>query len=216
MIEMANNSDDTEANDSYQPKLKTNITLEKNLVDEVKDFIDKKKQEDATYPHKTPTALIREAIRTYIFPEEDSNAVSVRNFENLLKRVNDIEKDRETMANRDQEIYLRCVAMLINLFDKNLDFFESFDVARKTLAKSNTSSIEFHDYSRSEIENFFLSQQRNPPKEFSTVQKPLFHLLMMFLFLCHLGYTRKQDVIDPMGPMSQLFLDTIKKMNEKK
>ena len=47
---------------------KSNITLETSLIDEVKVFIEKMKETDLNYPFRTPTALIREAVRAFIFP----------------------------------------------------------------------------------------------------------------------------------------------------
>lgn len=203
-------------NESYvTSNPKTNITLETALIDEVKDFINRKRDSDATYPHRTPTALIREAVRSYIFPVEPSEkSVSPIHFDDLLKRVNAIEKSRENLAQTEQDIYIRCVAMLITLFEKNLDFFDSFKIAKSTLAESNITPKEFRDFSRAEIEKYFLDHQRNPPEEFKNFVNsyPFFSFLMKFLFLCHLGYTRNQDIIDPMGPMSQLFLDDLKKI----
>lgn len=207
-----------EKNESYvSNNPKTNITLETALIDEVKEFINRKREDDATYPHRTPTALIREAVRSYIFPVDPSEkAVSPDHFDDLLKRVNAIEKSKEVTAQKEQEIYIRCVAMLITLFDKKLDFFDSFKIASDNLAESNITPKEFRDFSRKDIEKYYLDHIKNPPEEFKEINsQPLFAMLMMFLFLCNLGFTRKQDIIDPMAPMSQLFLESLKKMIKK-
>ena len=192
---------------------KSNITLETSLIDEVKDFIEKKKESDLNYPFRTPTALIREAVRSYIFPS-NSEIVTYNKFEELQKRVKAIEMSKSELANEEQRIYIRCVAMLIDLFDKEHDFFDSFKIAKETLAKSDISPIEFRNFTRLDIENYFLDHLENPPDDFKNVVQsdPLFPLLMMFLFLCNLGFTRHQDIIDPMAPMSSQFLETVKKM----
>ena len=195
---------------------KTNITLESELIDEIKKFIKEKKKDDSLYPHRTPTALIRDAIRSYISPSSEIKEAG-DNIEELMDRVKAIERSREALANEEQNIYIRCVAMLIDIFDKEQDFYESFKLARSTLNESNITPVEFREWSRVEIEEYFLDHLSNPPNGLRTVvqKSSLFRLLMMFLFLCNLGYTRKQDIIDPLAPMSVLFLDELKKMADK-
>ena len=103
--------------------------------------------------------------------------------------------------------------MLITLFDKDHDFFDSFKIASENLAESNITPKEFRDFSRTDIEKYYLDHVKNPPDAFKVINaQPFFAMLMMFLFLCNLGFTRKQDIIDPMAPMSQLFLESLKKM----
>lgn len=215
---------------------KANITLEKDLIEEIKKFIHQKKKEDNLYPYRTPTALIREAVRSYIQPDDDSKSTdghieeikerlsnieesneTEKKFLELRNRIDEIERSRETIADEEQNIYVRCVAMLIDIFDHDLNFFESFKIARSTLDESNITPLEFRDWNRLDIEKYFLEHLSNPPEGFANKafqEYPLFRLLMMFLFLCNLGYTRKQDIIDPASPMSSLFLETLKKMNE--
>ena len=156
---------------------KSNITLETSLIDEVKDFIEKKKESDLNYPFRTPTALIREAVRSYIFPS-NSEIVTYNKFEELQKRVKAIEMSKSELANEEQRIYIRCVAMLIDLFDKEHDFFDSFKIAKETLAKSDISPLEFRNFTRLDIENYFLDNLENPPDDFKNVVQsdPLFPL----------------------------------------
>ncbi len=213
---------------------KANITLEKDLIEEIKKFIHQKKKEDNLYPFRTPTALIREAVRSYILPESENsdneshieeikerlNVIeeskeTEKNFIELKNRLDEIEKARESLANEEQNIYVRCVAMLIDVFDRDLDFFESFKIARSTLDESNITPLEFREWNRLDIEKYFLDHISNPPDGLKNVVKyPLFKLLMMFLFLCNLGYTRKQDIIDPASPMSSLFLSLLKTLKD--
>ena len=51
-------------------------------------------------------------------------------------------------------------------------------------------------------------------KEYADVifSNQLLQLLVMFLFLCYLGFTRKWDVIDPLTPLSNAFIDLLKQM----
>ena len=192
---------------------KTNITLETSLIDEIKKFIKEKKKDDNLFPHRTPTALIREAIRSYISPDSEIKEAG-NNIEQLMDRVTAIEKSREAIANEEQNIYIRCVAMLIDIFDREHDFYEAFKLARGTLDESNITPLEFREWNRVDIEQYFLDHLANPPNGLREVVQGnnLLQLIMMFLFLCHLGYTRDQDIIDPLAPMSTLFLDSLKKI----
>lgn len=216
-------SNDPDNNDVKTPIPKTNITLETSLIDEIKDFIEKKKGEDQSYPYRRPTSLIREAIRAYIFPQESA-------YEDLQDRIKILEdslekdqkmkvkKSKEKIAEEEQKIYLRCVAMLLNIFDKNLDVLESFKIAMETIEHDKYTALEYRELSRTDMENVILNKLNHPPKSFKNAvqSNKLFPLLMMFLFLCNFGYTRKQDIIDPMAPMSRQFLEIIKEMIEEK
>ena len=192
---------------------KTNITLETDLIDEIKRFIKEKKKNDTIYPHRTPTALIREAIRVYISPDNEIKEAG-DNIEELMQRVEAIEKSRETVANEEQNIYVRCVAMLLNIFEPKHDFYESFKIAKSRLDESNITPLEFREFSRIEIEHYFLDHLANPPNSLGNLvqENKILQLLMMFLFLCNLGFTRKQDIIDPSAPMSTMFIESLKKI----
>ena len=196
---------------------KTNITLETSLIEEIKKYIKEKKKEDALFPYRTPTALIREAIRAYIGPDNEIKEAG-NNIEQLMTRVEAIEKSREVIANEEQNIYIRAVAMLLNIFEPKYDFYESFKLARNRLDESNITPLEFREFSRIDIERYFLDHLANPPNGFKDVvlSNRVLQVLMMFLFLCNLGFTRRQDIIDPSGPMSVLFLETLKTIIEEK
>jgi hypothetical protein len=195
---------------------KANITLEKNLIDDVKKFIKQKKASDNSFPHNTPTALIREAIRAYIYPDSETK-ISEDEIEKLVGRIESIEKKKEALANAEQMIYIKGVATIIGLFDDKHDFYEVLKILQTTLSDSNLSPVEFREFTRIDIEKSFLENLANPPDELKDVvqTKPLLQLLMMFLFLCNLGFTRKEDIIDPLAPMSMMFLDSLKKMIKK-
>lgn len=196
---------------------KTNITLETSLIEEIKKFIKEKKKDDTLFPYRTPTALIREAIRSYISPDSEIKEAG-NNIEQLMARVEAIERSKELTANEEQNIYVRCVAMLINIFEPKLDFYESFKLARNRLDESNITPLEFREFSRIDIEKYFLDHLANPPKGFKDAiqDNRVLQVLMMFLFMCNLGYTRKQDIIDPSAPMSIMFVETLKTIIEEK
>lgn len=196
---------------------KTNITLETSLIEEIKKFIKEKKRDDTLFPYRTPTALIREAIRSYISPDSEIKEAG-DNIEQLKERVKAIEKSRELTAIEEQNIYVRGVAMLLNIFEPKLDFYEAYKQTRSRLDESNITPLEFREFSRIDIEKYFLDHLANPPSGFKNVvlSNRELQVLMMFLFLCNLGFTRRQDIIDPSAPMSIMFVETLKTIIEEK
>jgi hypothetical protein len=191
---------------------KANITLEKALIDDVKSFIEARR-EDPSFLLKTPTALIREATINYIYPEKSTGGSNQKKIDKIRSRLESLEKKQADIAEAEQKIYLKMTAVLIDIFDKEHDFYEILKLNMDRLSESNIDAQEFRSFSREEIEKFFLDNMANPPAEYKDLinSNPLLQLLLMFLFLCNLGFTRKWDVVDPIAPLSMRFLELLKK-----
>lgn len=197
---------------------KANITLEKSLIDEVKAFIEAKR-EDPSFLLKTPTAVIREATINYIYQEKSISETTQKSIDQINARLIEIERNQARIADQELKIYLKMTALLIDLFDNDHDYYDILALNKNRLNESQINAVDFREFTREEIEQFFLDNLQHSPEEYKDLfvkpENELLNLLLMFLFLCNIGFTRKWEIVDPIAPVSMKFLQLLKEIIKK-